>query len=231
LQAFEAHLGRANWRIADSRDGGVIHTQKLINSEEFERMSEDNDRQARLIQVAQIAVRLEKETGCPAQLLIAQWAIESQWGEKPVGHANYFGIKRAARHTKWCTIPTLEVFTAAQLEAWNHQHPANPSRVVATLPDSNLRVAIDDEFADYDSPEASCQDYAWLITHGEPYRQVWRQYQQDKNLGALIGGVARKYATAPEYMELVHEIATQLNVLKAVAEANTVLGTTVGSPG
>jgi flagellum-specific peptidoglycan hydrolase FlgJ len=63
-------------------------------------MSEDTDRQARLTQVAQIAVRLEKETGCPARLMIAQWAIESQWGEKPVGHANYFGIKRAARHTQ-----------------------------------------------------------------------------------------------------------------------------------
>jgi hypothetical protein len=30
--------------------------------------------------VARIAVRLEQETGCPAQLMIAQWAIESAWG-------------------------------------------------------------------------------------------------------------------------------------------------------
>jgi flagellum-specific peptidoglycan hydrolase FlgJ len=28
--------------------------------------------------------------------MIAQWAIESKWGEKPVDHANYFGVKRAA---------------------------------------------------------------------------------------------------------------------------------------
>jgi hypothetical protein len=27
-----------------------------------------------------IAVRLQQETGCPAQLVIAQWAIESAWG-------------------------------------------------------------------------------------------------------------------------------------------------------
>ena len=60
--------------------------------------------ETRLNEVARIAVRLEQQTGCPAQLLIAQWAIESKWGEKPVGHANYFGVKRAARHTQWCTV-------------------------------------------------------------------------------------------------------------------------------
>jgi hypothetical protein len=39
----------------------------------------------------------EAETGCPAPLMIAQWAVESSWGAKPAGKANYFGIKMAAR--------------------------------------------------------------------------------------------------------------------------------------
>lgn len=56
----------------------------------------DNDRNQRLAEVARIAVRLEAETGCPAQLLIAQWALESQWGAEPAGVANYFGMKKAA---------------------------------------------------------------------------------------------------------------------------------------
>jgi flagellum-specific peptidoglycan hydrolase FlgJ len=43
--------------------------------------------ETRLNEVARIAVRLEQETGCPAQLMIAQWAIESKWGEKPVSRA------------------------------------------------------------------------------------------------------------------------------------------------
>jgi flagellum-specific peptidoglycan hydrolase FlgJ len=175
--------------------------------------------ETRLNEVARIAVRLERETGCPAQLLIAQWAIESKWGEKPVGHANYFGIKRAARHTKWCTVTTEEVFTPAQLETWNGQHTTKPARIIATLPDGRLRVGVDDEFADYDSLDASCQDYAWLITHGAPYRQAWQQYQQDKNLPGLIGGVARMYATAPRYAELAEEVAAQSNIVKAIAES------------
>jgi flagellum-specific peptidoglycan hydrolase FlgJ len=46
--------------------------------------------ETRLGEAARIAVRREQEPGCPAQLMIAQWAIESDVGQKPVGHADYF---------------------------------------------------------------------------------------------------------------------------------------------
>lgn len=190
-----------------------------------------DDRQARLDRVAHIAVALEAQTGCPAALLVAQWAIESEWGAKPAGHDNYFGVKREARHTKWCTVTTEEVFTPLQLETWNHQHAASPARVIATLPDGRQRVEIDDEFADYDSLDASCQDYTWLITHGTPYREAWRQYQRDKNLAALIRAVARVYATAPRYADMAEEIATQSNVLQAIAGASAAPVTATGLPG
>src|SRR5689334_1704597 len=118
-------------------------------------------RQERLKQVAQIAVRLETQTGCPAPMLIAQWALESRWGEKPVGHANYFGVKKAARHQKCCTVTTHEVI-------------------------KGQTVALDLDFADYDSLEDSCRDYAWLITHGAPYHAAWERYQANRDLHALI---------------------------------------------
>jgi flagellum-specific peptidoglycan hydrolase FlgJ len=151
--------------------------------------------ETRLNEVARIAVRLEQQTGCPAQLLIAQWAIESKWGEKPVGHANYFGVKRAARHTKWCTVTTREV--------------VNGKSVVENL-----------EFADYNSLEDSCRDYAWLITNGAPYHVAWEQYQKDRDLPALVAAVARVYATDPGYTRLVATITGQTNVLQAIVEAH-----------
>ena len=101
------------------------------------------DRDQRLNEVAGIAVALEAQTGCPAQLLVAQWALESQWGAKPAGHSNYFGIKAATRHQKCCTVSTREV--------------VNGKSVVENL-----------KFADYDSLGDSCRDYAWLITNGAP---------------------------------------------------------------
>jgi flagellum-specific peptidoglycan hydrolase FlgJ len=69
------------------------------------------DRESRLTAVARIAVALEAQTGCPAQLLIAQWAVESEWGAKPVGRANFFGIKAHPQAAHTCTVWTHEVIT------------------------------------------------------------------------------------------------------------------------
>jgi hypothetical protein len=55
--------------------------------------------------------------------------------------------------------------------------------------------------------------------NGELYRQAWQQYQQDKNLDALISAVARTYATAPQYAEMVEEIAAESNVVSALPGA------------
>jgi flagellum-specific peptidoglycan hydrolase FlgJ len=161
-----------------------------------------NDREQRLEQVAHIAVSLEKKTGCPAPLLIAQWALESQWGAKPVGHAGCFGIKKAARHSKCCTATTHEVLNGKSLG-------------------ENL------EFADYDSLEDSCRDYAWLITNAALYRAAWKQYQNDRDLNVLITTVARVYATNPSYAHLTAAIAGQPNVANAIATARQESATSV----
>jgi flagellar protein FlgJ len=147
----------------------------------------NSNRNQRLAEVARIAVRIEAETGVPAAMLVAQWAIESRWGTKPTGNSNYFGIKRAKRHAKYCAVTTREVVDGKD----------------------EMQVC---EFADYDSLEASCQDYAWLITHGIAYREAWRTYQQDCNLSDLVVAVARRYATDPQYGRLAVSIAGQANV-------------------
>ena len=157
----------------------------------------DAGRNQRLGEVARIAVRLESETGCPAQMLVAQWAVESSWGAKPTGAANYFGIKKAARHTKCCTVTTHEV--------------VGGKRVGQAL-----------QFADYDSLDASCRDYAWLITHGSPYAAAWGNYQKNHDLRALIAAVAGTYATDPNYKALATAIAYQSNVVAAVGAVRTV---------
>jgi flagellum-specific peptidoglycan hydrolase FlgJ len=152
------------------------------------------DLQGRLEEVCRIAVQLEKETGCPAQETVAQWAIESQWGAKPAGQHNYFGIKRAARHARFCTVLTREVI--------------NGKSVMQNL-----------EFADYDSLADSCADFAWLITHGSPYAVAWRAYQEGKDLDRFLDSIAHVYATDPSYSKLVRTIARQANVSTAIEKA------------
>lgn len=154
----------------------------------------NKNRNQRLAEVAEIAVRLETEMGIPARMLIAQWAIESRWGAKPAGKANYFGMKRAKRHEKCCTVTTREVIGGKD--------------VVSAL-----------EFADYDSLEESCRDYAWLITQGAPYRDAWRRYWETGDMAALIAAVARAYATDPHYSRMAMQIAGQANVAAAITAA------------
>jgi flagellar protein FlgJ len=153
-----------------------------------------DDRNQRLAEAARIAVILEAATGCPAPLMIAQWALESQWGAKPVGHANYFGIKMAPRHAMCCTVTTHEAVDGE-------------------------RVKIDLAFADYPTLAESCHDFAWLITQGEPYQAAWRKYRADHDLNALIAAVASRYATDPNYSHLATSIASQANVVQAIAAA------------
>jgi flagellum-specific peptidoglycan hydrolase FlgJ len=156
------------------------------------------DLQQRLAEVAGIAVRLERETAFPPQLLIAQWAVESSWGAKPVGRANFFGMKRDARHSDFCVVTTQECFSVAQISQWNDRHPQRPACVIGNLPDGKHIVELEDAFADYQSLEDSCRDYTWLISHGDRYQQAWTSYQATRNLPALIDGVARVYANDSE---------------------------------
>ncbi len=154
----------------------------------------DENRNRRLAEVARIAVRLEAETGVPARLLIAQWAVESKWGAKPVGQFNCFGTKLATRHTKSCSVVTREVIAGQ---------------------DRHLRL----EFADYDSLEDACRDYVWLISHGDPYRKAWQQHCEDGDFAALVDGVAKVYASDPGYAALLKRIAAQRNVAAAIHAA------------
>ena len=151
--------------------------------------------------------------------MIAQWAIESSWGAKPVGHADVFGIKRDARHSDFCVVTTQECFWAAQIAPWNARHPGRPARVIGNLPDGKHIVELEDEFADYPSLDAACRDYVWLITHGDRYQQAWASYEVTRDLPALIDGVARVYATASDYAALLHQIAGQANVAAVIQSA------------
>ena len=177
------------------------------------------DLQQRLAEVAGIAVRLESTTGVPARLLIAQWAAESKWGNKPIGRFNCFGVKRAERHSDFCVVTTHEYLTQPQIDAWNRNHTSRPARVIGNLPDGQHIVELEDKFADYPSLEASCRDYVWLISNGVPYQKAWASYQATRNLSALIDSVARVYATAPGYARLLHQIASQANVAAAIQAA------------
>lgn len=177
------------------------------------------DRQSRLAEVSSVALKVAADTGVPAKLIVSQWAIESRWGSKPVGKANYFGIKCASRHKECCTVTTREWFTELEIFAWDEHHPDWPARRTGETEGNKSEVMLDDRFADYDSLEESVRDFAWLISHGQPYAAAWEQYQKDHDDDDLIAGIAKHYSTSPEYTQLVQNISRQQNVVDSISNA------------
>ena len=103
---------------------------------------------------------------------------------------------------------------------WRGQNCVIFMRLVDHDPDRRVEQKL--QFADYDSLEASCHDYAWLITRGAPYAVAWAHYQEICDLPALIAAVAGTYATDPNYKALATSIAYQTNVAAAIDAARTV---------
>ncbi len=154
----------------------------------------DPIRKAKLDEISAIAVKLEAQVGVPAQLLVSQWALESRWGAKPVGQFNFFGIKRASRHTQGCGASTHEYV-------------------------DGKRVVQNCEFAEYASLEDACMDYAWMLSHARPYAKAWAAYLIDKNALNLLKGIAKTYASDPAYAKLLQAISGQGDVVMALGRA------------
>ena len=149
------------------------------------------DRDERLKEFAAVAVQLQMETGVPARMMIAQWAIESDWGAKPVGGFNYFGIKKRDRHAK-------------SAESWTKEERSGRKR-------SELHL-----FADFNSIEEAARDYVYIITEAETYAKAWDRFLQNRNIGQLAATISRYYASDSSYTDLLLQIAGQKNVAQHV---------------
>jgi flagellum-specific peptidoglycan hydrolase FlgJ len=141
-----------------------------------------------------LAQAAERRFGVPVRLTLAQAALESQWGRRPIGN-NYFGIKRAARHKAFQVVLTSEQEKSGAIY--------------------KARLA----FADYPTIADGVMDYAWLISNGAPYRGPWQRYQTNKNLAELAQGIAKIYATSHSYTQLLLTLLNQSDIIEAAGDA------------
>ena len=113
----------------------------------------------------------------PASVLLAQSAIESQWGQKAPGNA-YFGIKGKA--------------------------PGGASVNIATHGDTAQgHVAIQDNFRAYSDYDEAAEDYGSVITTNKNFAgALLHRKERDK----FIDAIAKKYATDPKYASKVKSV-------------------------
>lgn len=143
-----------------------------------------------LQEASKAAVLAEEQTGCPAIITVAQWALESGWGEHQPGN-NPFGIKahQGLNTNGFQELPTKEF-------------------------EDGHYVLRPEEFATYATLADAFTDHGTLLAKREPYARWFESYQAYKNtpdaIYALIGLVASRYATDPLYAFKVLALLPQI---------------------
>ena len=180
-------------------------------------------RPQRLAEMAAHAVRFERSTGYPADVIVAQWAVESAWGTRQSGRNNLFGMTYRPRHSGFSWVPTREELTAAGIAALP---AAERATITSQTPMPNrpgfFNVRLKRRFADYATVNDSIQDKVSLVMTSPRYAAAWTGYLRNRNVSEFIDAIAAAgYATAGNYMTLVKQIAGQKNVRDAIAKARS----------
>ncbi len=174
----------------------------------------------KLRQIAQAAVASERATGCPAELQAAQCILETGWLAHAPGN-NCFGIKsypgefgRQLLHThEWLTPAELDLFLAAS--AGRTAELAQPVQHDAR---GRSLYSVQDWFATFPTlAECFARRAAFFYTgRFAPFSAAWRR---DRDLEALVRGIAPIYATDPAYAEKLLGFITQAEVREELAAA------------
>ncbi|MBK5929782.1 flagellar assembly peptidoglycan hydrolase FlgJ [Halochromatium salexigens] len=147
-------------------------------------------------QLAAPAQAASRKTGVPAELILAQAALETGWGRHQIITAeggnshNLFGIKAGSR---W-SGPTTEIVT--------HEYLAGE------------RTRVTDHFRVYASFEEAFTDYARLISTSPRYAEVSAAQNPEQAARALQAG---GYATDPAYANKLITIMDNLGPVMARA--------------
>lgn len=147
-----------------------------------------------LVDAAKAAVAAEGTTGCPAELTVPQWAVESGWGLRmPPGSNNPFGIKALPGQAS-VTANTVEVTKGTATE-------------------------IPQEFRKFDTLQDAFVYHGSLIATGAPYGAAFDQYEQNGDVVGLIQRISPRYSTSPVYAKTLTTILNYSFVQQAIADA------------
>jgi flagellum-specific peptidoglycan hydrolase FlgJ len=152
-----------------------------------------------LTDAAAAAVQTERAYELPAELTLAQWALESDWGvELPPGSNNPFGIK-AVGNQPFVQAETTEYINNA------------PQRVMA-----NFRA--------FPSLVDAFNYHAELLTTSRIYSNAWQAYLMDHDLVGLIRGISAHYSTSPTYAQQLQNVLAMTVLTQQLALARQLPG-------
>lgn len=167
------------------------------------------------------AVTTELRTGIPADFTSAQCILESNWLQICPNN-NCFGIKEYPGAPARQILMTREWMNDRELAWFLHLGDGRKAELVdSTTPpraDGRRQYRVWDWFAAFNSLEDCFAKRAALLVMG-PYRIALTSYAQTGNVEDYTRGVAKIYATAPNYADILLGIMKQHDVQEAIYDA------------
>lgn len=141
-----------------------------------------NDKAAFFAALRPAAEAAEQQYGVPAEVTLAQAALESNWGKDAIGEYNIFGIKGSG------PAGTMELPT----QEW----------------DGSGYVSITDNFAVYNNFNEAVVEHGQLF-HNGCYDTAVNQFAQDKDYVNFVNNIQGIYATDPEYSAKIFSLVDE----------------------
>jgi flagellum-specific peptidoglycan hydrolase FlgJ len=154
-----------------------------------------SDKKAFFAALLPAAIESEKKYGVPAELTLAQAALESGWAASPIGGYNIFGIKGSGPAGK-TSVDTKEFYDGK----W---------------------VNVRDGFAKYNNFAEAVERHGKLFHNGY-YDKAVGQFAQDRSTAAFIDNIQGIYATDPKYSQKINSIIEDYGLTDMVAQTGMV---------
>lgn len=176
--------------MSELRHSSGLERLKQMSPGDLKQLGE-RDKQAFFAALLPAAVESEKRYGVPAEVTLAQAALESGWARSPIGGYNIFGIKGSGPAGK-TSVNTKEYLDGR----W---------------------VSIKDGFAKYHNFAQAVEKHGALFHNGY-YDKAVNQYARDKNVNRFIDNIHGIYATDPGYSRKIKGIIDDFG-LKGMVDA------------
>lgn len=122
------------------------------------------------------ALESERKYGVPAEVILAQAALESGWGKHAIGGYNIFGIKGSG--------------PAGSVSLATHEGSGKASRA---------------RFAKFHNFHEAIVEHGKMYNNGA-YSKGMSAYAKNKDAFAFVDAIASAYATAPDYASQVKSV-------------------------
>ena len=155
-----------------------------------------------------------------ADMMVAQWAIESGWGANAPGF-NAMGIKAYPGCYGRQLLTTTEWFTGAEaihfLSGWQGRS-ATLVQPAQTNSKGRQKYHCQDWFAVFESLDGCFAKRAELFTV-PPYASIVDQWKQDGDFEGMVRGIAAHYATSGDYADTILKVLAMPQVIAAITAA------------